>query len=132
MKSMIFNLRIPDQASHLFRSAKKSTGHLLATPPIPDVLACAPSCSAGPGWMPFRTFSGTFGSALRPESSTGTPHHFMGWGIERTAIFRDDTDRAGFLGRLAGLVERAALMRARDGIAICGWESGEGRGEGRL
>lgn len=39
----------------------------------------------------------------------GTLHHVMVQGIERTAIFRDDTDRAEFLARLAGWVERGAL-----------------------
>ncbi len=36
-------------------------------------------------------------------------HHVMVRGIERTAIFRDDTDRADFLGRLAHLAEQGAL-----------------------
>lgn len=39
----------------------------------------------------------------------GTLHHIMVRGIERTTIFRDDTDRAEFLARLAGVVERGAL-----------------------
>jgi len=39
----------------------------------------------------------------------GTLHHIMVRGIERTTIFRDDADRADFLGRLAGVVERGAV-----------------------
>ncbi len=39
----------------------------------------------------------------------GTLHHIMVRGIERTTIFRDDTDRADFLARLAGSVERGAV-----------------------
>ncbi len=38
----------------------------------------------------------------------GTLHHVMVRGIERTTIFRDDTDRAEFLARLASGVERGA------------------------
>ena len=38
-----------------------------------------------------------------------TLHHVMVRGIERTAIFRDDADRADFVGRLATLAERGAL-----------------------
>ena len=34
-----------------------------------------------------------------------TLHHVMVRGIERTAIFRDDVDRADFITRLASLVE---------------------------
>ena len=37
-----------------------------------------------------------------------TLHHVMGRGIERTAIFRDDTDRTDFIARLAALAERGA------------------------
>jgi hypothetical protein len=33
----------------------------------------------------------------------------LGRGIERTAIFRDDGDRADFVGRLATLAEGGAL-----------------------
>ena len=40
---------------------------------------------------------------------SGTLHHIMVRGIERMSIFRDDTDRAEFLVRLAGLVERGAI-----------------------
>ena len=39
----------------------------------------------------------------------GTLHHIMVRGIERTNLFRDDTDRADFLAHLAGLVERGAV-----------------------
>ena len=39
----------------------------------------------------------------------GTLHHIMVRGIERTTIFRDDADRADFLGRLAGVAERGAV-----------------------
>ncbi|MEI8190001.1 MAG: transposase, partial [candidate division NC10 bacterium] len=38
-----------------------------------------------------------------------TLHHVMVRGIERTTIFRDDTDRADFLARLASLAESGAL-----------------------
>jgi putative transposase len=38
-----------------------------------------------------------------------TLHHVMVRGIERTAIFRDDLDRADFVARLAALAERGAL-----------------------
>ena len=38
----------------------------------------------------------------------GTLHHVMVRGIERTAIFRDDTDRADFLARLVPLAEQEA------------------------
>ena len=38
-----------------------------------------------------------------------TLHHVMVRGIERTAIFRDDTDRADFVARLAALAEHGAL-----------------------
>ena len=37
-----------------------------------------------------------------------TLHHVMVRGIERTAIFRDETDRADFLARLAALAEQGA------------------------
>jgi len=40
----------------------------------------------------------------------GTLHHVMVRGIERRAIFRDDADRADFVGRLAALAERGALQ----------------------
>ena len=36
-------------------------------------------------------------------------HHVMVRGIERTAIFRDDTDRADFIARFAHLAEQGAL-----------------------
>jgi len=39
----------------------------------------------------------------------GTLHHVMVRGIERTQIFRDDTDRADFVARVAGLAEAGAL-----------------------
>ena len=39
----------------------------------------------------------------------GVLHHVMVRGIERRAIFRDDTDRADFLGRLAALVSATGL-----------------------
>jgi REP element-mobilizing transposase RayT len=39
----------------------------------------------------------------------GTLHHVMVRGIERTTIFRDDTDRADFVARLAGLAEAGAF-----------------------
>ena len=39
----------------------------------------------------------------------GTLHHVMVRGIERTAIFRDDRDRADFVARVARLVERGSL-----------------------
>ena len=35
----------------------------------------------------------------------GVLHHVMVRGIERTTIFRDDTDRTDFLARLAPLAE---------------------------
>ena len=38
-----------------------------------------------------------------------TLHHVMVRGIERTALFRDDTDRADFVARLAALAEAGAL-----------------------
>jgi REP element-mobilizing transposase RayT len=38
-----------------------------------------------------------------------TLHHVMVRGIERTAIFQDDTDRADFVARLAALAEHGAL-----------------------
>ena len=38
-----------------------------------------------------------------------TLHHVMVRGIERTAIFRDDTDRTDFLARLAALAAHGAL-----------------------
>ncbi|MFA5028549.1 MAG: transposase [Candidatus Methylomirabilota bacterium] len=38
-----------------------------------------------------------------------TLHHVMVRGIERTAVFRDDIDRADFLARLAALAESGAL-----------------------
>ncbi len=38
-----------------------------------------------------------------------TLHHVMVRGIERTAVFRDDTDRGDFLARLARLAEQGAL-----------------------
>jgi len=57
----------------------------------------------------FRSSSGIFDSALRPESSTGTLRHGMVRGIERTTIFRDDTDRTDFVARLAALAESGAL-----------------------
>jgi putative transposase len=39
----------------------------------------------------------------------GTLHHIMVRSIERTTIIRDDADRAEFLTRLAGVVERGTL-----------------------
>ncbi len=39
----------------------------------------------------------------------GTLHHVMVRGIERTTIFRDDTDRADFVARLAARAESGAL-----------------------
>ena len=39
----------------------------------------------------------------------GTLHHVMVRGIERTSIFRDDTDRSDFVARLAALAEAGAL-----------------------
>jgi REP element-mobilizing transposase RayT len=36
-------------------------------------------------------------------------HHVMVRGLERRAIFRDDTDRADFVARLAALAESGAL-----------------------
>ena len=39
----------------------------------------------------------------------GTLHHVMVRGIERTALFRDDQDRADFVARLARVAERGAL-----------------------
>ena len=38
-----------------------------------------------------------------------TLHHVMVRGIERRALFRDDTDRADFVARLAPLAESGAL-----------------------
>jgi hypothetical protein len=38
-----------------------------------------------------------------------TLHHVMVRGIERTALFRDDADRADFLARLAAVTEQGAL-----------------------
>jgi hypothetical protein len=38
----------------------------------------------------------------------GTLHHILGRGIERTAIFRSDEDRADFVNRLAALVGQGA------------------------
>src|SRR5512139_4015847 len=40
----------------------------------------------------------------------GTLHHVMGRGIDRASIFRDDTDRDDFLGRLSGLVFSDAVL----------------------
>jgi putative transposase len=37
-----------------------------------------------------------------------TLHHVMVRGIERTTLFRDDTDRADFVARVADLAEQAA------------------------
>jgi len=42
----------------------------------------------------------------------GTLHHVMVRGIERTALFRDDQDRADFVARLARVAERGALAVA--------------------
>ena len=41
--------------------------------------------------------------------ASGTLHHVMVRGIERTAIFRDDTDRTDFLAPLARVGARGAL-----------------------
>lgn len=38
-----------------------------------------------------------------------TLHHLMGRAIERTALFRDDTDHADLGARLAALTEQAVL-----------------------
>ena len=38
-----------------------------------------------------------------------TLHHVMVRGIERTALFRNETDRADFVARLARLAEQGAL-----------------------
>ena len=77
----------------------------------------------------------------------GTLHHVMVRGLERRAIFRDDTDRTDFVARLAALAElvatvcaatgchapalqhgsrRAPAARAREGVAylaveVCGY-----------
>jgi putative transposase len=40
----------------------------------------------------------------------GVLHHVMVRGIERTSLFRDDTDRADFLARLAAQAEGGALI----------------------
>jgi len=37
-------------------------------------------------------------------------HHVMARGIERRKIFRDDTDREDFVGRLDGLAEKEAWL----------------------
>ena len=39
----------------------------------------------------------------------GTLHHVMVRGIERTTLFRDDTDRSDLVARLARLAEQGAL-----------------------
>ena len=39
-----------------------------------------------------------------------TLHHVMVRGLERRAIFRDDADRADFVGRLAALAEAGAFV----------------------
>jgi len=44
----------------------------------------------------------------------GVLHHVMVRGIERRALFRDDTDRADFVGRLADLVPAT-------GLRVYGW-----------
>ncbi len=44
----------------------------------------------------------------------GTLHHVMVRGIERTTLFRDDRDRADFVGRLAALV-------GATGLAVYAW-----------
>ncbi len=62
-------------------------------------------CATGSGCASLRTVMPR-GPQL---DAPGTLHHIMVRGIERTTIFRDDTDRAGFLMRLAGLVERGAV-----------------------
>ncbi len=41
-----------------------------------------------------------------------TLHHVMVWGIERTALFHDDTDRADFVARLAALAEQGVVSGA--------------------
>jgi hypothetical protein len=38
-----------------------------------------------------------------------TLYHVMGRGLERRAIFKDDTDRKDFVARLATLAESGAL-----------------------
>ncbi len=40
----------------------------------------------------------------------GVLHHVMVRGIERTFLFREDTDRADFVARLAALAEKGALI----------------------
>ena len=40
----------------------------------------------------------------------GALHHVMGRGIERTQIFRNDGDRADFLGRVADVFRARALI----------------------
>lgn len=40
----------------------------------------------------------------------GVLHHVMARGIERRKIFRDDTDREDFVGRLDGLAEKEAWL----------------------
>lgn len=44
-----------------------------------------------------------------PLDAPETLHHVMVRGIERTALFRDETDRADFVARLARLAEQGAL-----------------------
>jgi REP element-mobilizing transposase RayT len=44
----------------------------------------------------------------RRLDALNTVHHVMVWGIERTILFRDDTDRADFVARLAAVAEQGA------------------------
>lgn len=56
--------------------------------------------------MLFRASSGTFGSAFRSESSTGTLYRALAREIERRPIVRADADRFDLGARLAGWAEQ--------------------------
>jgi hypothetical protein len=60
----------------------------------------------------FRSSYASFFSVMPRQSRLDAPntlHHVMVRGIERTTLFRDDTDRAAFVARLAALAAPGAL-----------------------
>jgi hypothetical protein len=61
---------------------------------ISDTLSGAPK--AGSRILDRRICCGSRGSIMRPArlDAQETLHHVMVWGVERTALFRDDSDRA--------------------------------------
>jgi len=57
----------------------------------------------------FRSGRDLLGHGVEDLDAPDTLHHVMVRGLERRAIFRDDTDRTDLVARLAALAESGAL-----------------------